>query len=123
MGPAAAAAAITSRTTAIVAVHLYGHPADLGAIVPLCQRHGLLLIEDCAQAHGARYRGQKVGTFGQAAAFSFYPTKNLGAFGDGGAVYTAAPALAARLRRLRNYGQEVRYRHVERGVNSRLDEI
>jgi dTDP-4-amino-4,6-dideoxygalactose transaminase len=123
IGPAAASAAITPRTTAIVAVHLYGHPADLGAIVPLCKRHGLLLIEDCAQAHGALYQGRKVGTFGQAAAFSFYPTKNLGAFGDGGAVYTADPALAARLRRLRNYGQEVRYHHVERGVNSRLDEI
>src|SRR5208283_2986834 len=80
-------------------------------------------IEDCAQAHGARYRGRLVGTFGKLAAFSFYPTKNLGAYGDGGAVITADAALADRLKRLRNYGQTVRYHHVERGVNSRLDEM
>ncbi len=121
--PAAAAAAVTPRTSALVAVHLYGHPADLGALEPLCNKHGLFLVEDCAQSHGARYQGRKVGTFGQAAAFSFYPTKNLGAAGDGGAVLAADPALAARLRRIRNYGQSVRYRHEERGVNSRLDEM
>jgi dTDP-4-amino-4,6-dideoxygalactose transaminase len=89
----------------------------------LAQRHGLLLVEDCAQAHGARYRGQLVGTFGDLAAFSFYPTKNLGAYGDGGAVITRNDALAARLRRLRNYGQEQRYHAIERGMNSRLDEL
>jgi dTDP-4-amino-4,6-dideoxygalactose transaminase len=123
MDPAAAEAAITPRTRAIVPVHLYGHPAEMQSIAALAQRHGLLLIEDCAQAHGARYRGQLVGTFGDLAAFSFYPTKNLGAYGDGGAVITRNDALATRLRRLRNYGQEQRYHAIERGMNSRLDEL
>jgi dTDP-4-amino-4,6-dideoxygalactose transaminase len=123
MAPQAAAAAITPRTRAIVPVHLYGHPADLEPLGNLCTRHGLALIEDCSQAHGARYRGRRVGTLGTLAAFSFYPTKNLGACGDGGAVWTADPHLADRLRKLRNYGQVDRYNHVERGVNSRLDEI
>jgi dTDP-3-amino-3,4,6-trideoxy-alpha-D-glucose transaminase len=123
MDPAAAASAVTPRTRAIVPVHLYGHPADMPAIAALAERHGLLVIEDCAQAHGARLNGRLVGTFGHLGAFSFYPTKNLGACGDGGAVITGDSRLAARLRRLRTYGQESRYRHVERGVNSRLDEI
>ncbi|MEX2015862.1 MAG: DegT/DnrJ/EryC1/StrS family aminotransferase [Candidatus Hydrogenedentales bacterium] len=123
MDPAAAEAAITPRTRAIVPVHLYGHPADMQSLTAIAQRHGLLLIEDCAQAHGARYHGQLAGTFGDLAAFSFYPTKNLGAYGDGGAVITRDDALAARLRRLRNYGQEQRYHAVERGMNSRLDEM
>jgi dTDP-4-amino-4,6-dideoxygalactose transaminase len=121
--PAAAAAAVTPQTRAIVPVHLYGHPADMDAINALAQNHGLAVIEDCAQAHGARYRGKLVGTFGNLAAFSFYPTKNLGAYGDGGAVVTRDDVLAARLRRLRNYGQQQRYQSIERGINSRLDEM
>jgi len=123
MDPAAAAAAVTRRTKAILPVHLYGHPADMPALTRLAERRGLLVIEDCAQAHGARLGARRVGTFGQLGAFSFYPTKNLGACGDGGAVVTNDAQLAARLRRLRSYGQTARYRHVERGVNSRLDEI
>ena len=123
MDPAAAAAAIGHRTKAIVPVHLYGHPADMPSLMALAERRHLLLIEDCAQAHGARLGGRLVGTFGPLGAFSFYPTKNLGACGDGGAVLTGDVQLAARLRRLRTYGQTTRYRHVERGINSRLDEI
>jgi len=123
MDPAAAAAAITPRTRAIVPVHLYGHPADMDALLALKKQHGLFLLEDCAQAHGAEFRGRRVGTMGDAASFSFYPTKNLGALGDGGAIITRDAALAARLKRIRNYGQVVRYRHQERGVNSRLDEL
>jgi dTDP-4-amino-4,6-dideoxygalactose transaminase len=123
MDPAAAAAAVTPRTKALVPVHLYGHPADMPALTALAGRHGLLLIEDCAQAHGARLGGRLVGTFGHLGAFSFYPTKNLGACGDAGAVITGDAQLAARLRRLRTYGQASRYRHLERGVNSRLDEV
>jgi len=123
MAADAAAAAINKRTKAIVPVHLYGHPANIDAIGKLCRDKGLAMVEDCAQAHGARYRGKRVGTFGDAAAFSFYPTKNLGACGDGGAVWTPDAQMADRLRRLRNYGQADRYHHVERGINSRLDEI
>jgi dTDP-4-amino-4,6-dideoxygalactose transaminase len=122
--PHAVAAAVTSRTRAVVAVHLYGQPARLAELRVVCDRHNLLLIEDCAQAHGATYDGRKVGTFGDAAAFSFYPTKNLGAFGDGGAVFTRDGALAERVKRLRNYGQTDRYHHADRGgFNSRLDEL
>jgi dTDP-4-amino-4,6-dideoxygalactose transaminase len=122
--PRAIPAAITSRTRAIVAVHLYGQPAKLAELRAVADRHGLLLIEDCAQAHGAKDEGRRVGTVGHLAAFSFYPTKNLGAFGDAGAVYTADPALADRVRRLRNYGQMNRYQHVDPGgMNSRLDEL
>lgn len=123
MNPAAAEAAIGPRTKAIVPVHLYGHPADMPALAAIARHHSLLLIEDCAQAHGARLGGQLVGTLGHLGAFSFYPTKNLGACGDGGAVITRDAQLAARLRRLRTYGQTSRYCHVERGVNSRLDEM
>jgi len=123
MDPAAAASAITSRTRAIIPVHLYGHPADMNALLAIKQKHGLFLLEDCAQAHGAESQGRRVGTMGDAASFSFYPTKNLGALGDGGAVITRDAALTARLKRIRNYGQVVRYRHQERGVNSRLDEL
>jgi hypothetical protein len=108
---------------AVVLVHLYGQPADLDRIVPLCQRHGIALIEDCAQAHGARLHGQRVGTFGDAATFSFYPTKNLGALGDGGAVATGDPALAERIAALRQYGWHKHYISDEVGVNSRLDEV
>jgi dTDP-3-amino-3,4,6-trideoxy-alpha-D-glucose transaminase len=118
-----AAQAITPRTAAILPVHLYGQPADMHAISALAQTHGLALVEDCCQAHLATCEGQAVGTFGAAGAFSFYPTKNLGALGDGGAVITRDRALAERMKRLRNGGQTDRYRHVELGVNSRLDEL
>jgi dTDP-3-amino-3,4,6-trideoxy-alpha-D-glucose transaminase len=123
MDPAAARAALTSRTRAIVPVHLYGHPAEMKALLDIARRHNLLVLEDCAQAHGARYGGQLVGTMGQLSAFSFYPTKNLGAYGDGGAVITNDAQLAERLQRLRNYGQTQRYYHVQKGINSRLDEM
>ncbi len=123
MDPDAARAAITPRTRALVPVHLYGHPAPLHALSRLAQQHNLLLIEDCAQAHGARHDGRLVGTVGHLGAFSFYPTKNLGAYGDGGCVLTRDARLAERLRLLRNYGQTARYHHGERGVNSRLDEV
>ncbi len=123
MDPAAARAAITPRTRAILPVHLYGQPADMVALSALAREQGLLLIEDCAQAHGARLNGQLVGTFGDLAAFSFYPTKNLGAAGDGGAVITDDADLAEKVRRLRNYGQVSRYQFETRGVNSRLDEL
>ncbi len=121
--PRAVAAAITPRTAAIVPVHLYGQPADMEAIVPVAARHGLAVIEDCCQAHLATCAGRPVGSFGVAAAYSFYPTKNLGALGDGGALTTNDDRVAERVRRLRNGGQSERYRHAEFGVNSRLDEI
>jgi dTDP-4-amino-4,6-dideoxygalactose transaminase len=123
LDPAAVRAALTPRTRAVVPVHLYGRPADMSGLLEVARSARLLVVEDCAQAHGARLAGRLVGTFGQMAAFSFYPTKNLGAFGDAGAVLTADAALAQRLRRLRNYGQAQRYHHVERGVNSRLDDL
>lgn len=123
INPEAVEAAITPRTKAIIPVHLYGHPAAISALSQIAQHHNLLLIEDCAQAHGARHNDQLVGSFGHLAAFSFYPTKNLGAYGDGGAVITNDIQMADRLRRLRNYGQTQRYKHIERGINSRLDEI
>jgi dTDP-3-amino-3,4,6-trideoxy-alpha-D-glucose transaminase len=123
MSPAAAEAAITSRTRALLPVHLYGQAADMGAFEALAARRGLLVIEDCAQAHLATCEGRPVGTIGAAGAFSFYPTKNLGALGDGGAIVTGDAAFAGRLRRLRNGGQSSRYHHVEFGVNSRLDEL
>ena len=123
LDPAACAAAVTARTKAIVPVHLYGQPADLTAIRRLAQRHRLAIVEDCCQAHLATETGVAVGTRSEAAAFSFYPTKNLGALGDGGAVITSDEAVATRVRRLRNGGQRDRYRHVDAGVNSRLDEL
>ena len=123
MNPAAVQAAVTPHTRAVVPVHLYGHPADMTSLGGLAERHRLLLVEDCAQAHGARYDGRLVGTMGQMGAFSFYPTKNLGAYGDGGAIITNDNQVAERLRRLRNYGQTSRYHHLDRGVNSRLDEM
>jgi dTDP-4-amino-4,6-dideoxygalactose transaminase len=104
-------------------VHLYGQPAHLPALARIADRHNLALVEDCCQAHLATCGGQPVGTFGIAGAFSFYPTKNLGALGDGGAIVTGDRGLADRLKRLRNGGQADRYRHVEAGVNSRLDEM
>jgi len=118
-----AAAAITERTAAIVPVDLYGHPADHVALRELADRHGLLLLDDAAQAHGTRLHGKPVGTYAHAASWSFYPGKNLGALSDGGAVTTDDPDLAARVKRLRNYGSARRYEHVEVGYNSRLDEL
>ncbi len=121
--PRAIAAAITPRTAAIMPVHLYGQPADMTAILEIGARHGLAVIEDACQAHLATCGGRPVGSMGAAGALSFYPTKNLGALGDGGAVLTGDRALADRIRRLRNGGQTSRYHHDEFGVNSRLDEI
>jgi dTDP-4-amino-4,6-dideoxygalactose transaminase len=115
--------AIGPRTRAILPVHLYGQAADMSAIAEIAARRGLAIVEDCCQAHLATVGGRPVGTFGVAGAFSFYPTKNLGALGDGGAIVTSDAALADRLKRLRNGGQTDRYRHVEPGVNSRLDEM
>ena len=123
LDPQAVAAAITPRTAAIMPVHLYGQAADMPAIVAVAGRHNLAIIEDCCQAHLATCGGRPVGSFGAAAAYSFYPTKNLGALGDGGAVTTSDPELAARVKRLRNGGQTDRYHHGEFGVNSRLDEM
>ncbi|HSW83546.1 MAG TPA: DegT/DnrJ/EryC1/StrS family aminotransferase [Usitatibacter sp.] len=121
--PAQIDAAVTSRTKAIIPVHLYGLPAHMSAIRYIADCHGLLVIEDAAQAHGATYEGRKVGSLGNAAAFSFYSTKNLGALGDAGAVTTNDPALACRIMRLRNYGGVGRVDHTVRGINSRLDEM
>ncbi len=123
LDPQAAAAAVTPRTAAILPVHLYGQPADMAALVAVAARHNLVIVEDCCQAHLATCDGRPVGSFGAAAAYSFYPTKNLGALGDGGALTTNDAALAARSKRLRNGGQTDRYHHGEFGVNSRLDEM
>ena len=121
--PARIEAAITPRTRAILPVHLYGQPADMTAIAEIAAKHGLRVLEDCAQAHGAAERGRKVGTASDAAAWSFYPGKNLGALGDAGAVTTNDPALAERIRRLANYGSTVKYHNEEKGFNCRLDEL
>jgi dTDP-3-amino-3,4,6-trideoxy-alpha-D-glucose transaminase len=123
LDPRGAAAAITSRTKALMPVHLYGQPADMPALMALAERHHLAVIEDCCQAHAATCAGRPVGSFGDVAAYSFYPTKNLAALGDGGALTTRDAPVAARVRRLRNGGQTDRYHHGEFGVNSRLDEI
>jgi len=116
-------AAVTNRTRAIMPVHLYGQPADVDALLALASERGLHVVEDAAQAHGAAYRGKKCGTLGVAAGFSFYPGKNLGAYGDGGAVTTNDDGLAAEIRSLRNLGSTVRYVHQRMGFNSRLDTI
>jgi len=116
-------AAITARTKVIMPVHLYGQPADMQAVQDIAQRRGLKVLEDAAQSHGAQFRGTRAGALGDAAGFSFYPGKNLGALGDGGAITTNDPALAARVRMLRNYGSEMKYRHELKGINSRLDEL
>jgi len=121
--PALIEAAITSRTKVILPVHLYGQPADLDPILEIARRHGLKVLEDGAQAHGSRYRGQRIGAHGDAVAWSFYPGKNLGAMGDGGAVTTNDPELADRIRVLRNYGSRVKYVNEVQGVNSRLDPL
>jgi dTDP-3-amino-3,4,6-trideoxy-alpha-D-glucose transaminase len=123
ISPDAIAAAIGPRTVAILPVHLYGQAADMTAIAQIAARHHLAIIEDCCQAHLGTSQGRPVGTIGVAGAFSFYPTKNLGALGDGGAIVTNDTALAERLKRLRNGGQRDRYHHLEAGVNTRLDEL
>ncbi|MCI5197450.1 MAG: DegT/DnrJ/EryC1/StrS family aminotransferase [Candidatus Electrothrix sp. AW5] len=114
---------VSKRTKAVLVVHIYGQAADLGRIKKICQDNSLELIEDCAQAHGARYNGQSVGSFGRFGAWSFYPSKNLGAIGDAGAITTQDNELACRMKQLRNYGQVDRYHHDIIGLNSRLDEL
>lgn len=114
---------ITERTKAVMVVHLYGHVADMDKITAICKKHGLKLIEDCAQSHGALYKGKMTGTFGDAGCFSFYPSKNLGAFGDAGALVTNDPELAKEAKIFRNYGSEKRYYNKVAGANSRLDEL
>ncbi len=123
LDPADAAARVTERTVGVLGVHLYGRPFDVDAIRALCDRRGLWLVEDAAQAHGARYRGKPVGGFGKLAGWSFYPTKNLGCFGDGGAVTGSDAELVAKVRLLANHGQTGRYHHVAVGANSRLDSL
>lgn len=115
--------AITPRTRVLLPVHLYGQPADMDPLLAIARRRGLKVLEDAAQAHGARYQGKRVGAHGDAVAWSFYPGKNLGCFGDGGAVTTDDPGLADRIRVLRNYGSRVKYLNEVKGHNSRLDEI
>ena len=123
LDPEQVARAITPRTKAIMPVHLYGHPADMGPLLDLCARHGLKLIEDCAQAHGAEWQGRQVGTIGDVGCYSLYPTKNLGALGDGGIIVTSDAALAEKLRLMRQYGWRDRQLSEIAGFNSRLDEI
>ena len=123
IGAKAVERAITSRTRAVLPVHLYGFPSEISEIQAVCKKHQLTLIEDCAQAIGARHKNQPVGTYGTLGCFSFYPTKNLGAFGDAGAIVTQDSELAKKLRQLRNYGQRGRYEHILAGFNSRLDEL
>jgi dTDP-4-amino-4,6-dideoxygalactose transaminase len=116
-------AAVTPRTKAIVPVHLYGQPADMDPIRAIAARHGLTVIEDAAQAHGARYKDRPAGSLGDLACFSFYPSKNLGAYGEGGMVVTGRADAAARIRALRDWGQETKYRHTMRGFNARMDAL
>ncbi len=123
MEASAIAAAVTPRTKAVLVTHLYGMPTPMDDIVRLCEARELKLVEDCAHAHGAQWRGKKVGTFGDAGCFSFYPTKNLGGFGDGGAVTVRSPAVAEKIRVIRNYGSEKKYRNKMIGANSRLDAL
>lgn len=121
--PAAVAAAVTPRTKAIIPVHLYGQPADMDLLTELAERHGLHVLEDAAQAHGAKYKGKPIGSFGEAACWSFYPGKNLGALGDGGGFTTTSRSLAGKVSMLRNYGSAVKYEHELTGQNSRLDPL
>jgi len=123
ISPEAIEQAITERTKAIVPVHLYGQPADMDPIMEIAHKHGLAVVEDACQAHGAEYKGRRAGSIGDAAAFSFYPGKNLGAYGDGGAVVTNDPDLAEKVRMLRNYGQSRKYHHDFLAFNSRLDTL
>lgn len=119
--PAAIESAVTRRTVGIIPVHLYGQPADMDAIMAIARKHGLWVIEDCAQAHLARYKGRQIGTFGTAATYSFYPGKNLGAMGDAGAVVTNDSALAERVAMLARHGGLIKHQHQIEGINSRLD--
>lgn len=121
--PSRIEAAVTPNTKAIVPVHLYGQACDMEPIMEIAKAHGLKVVEDCAQAHGATYKGKKVGTFGDAAGFSFYPGKNLGALGDAGAVVTNDKELSDKVRALGNYGSDYKYHHIYKGHNSRLDEL
>ena len=121
--PARIEAAITEKTKAIMAVHLYGQCADMDPILAIAHAHGLKVVEDAAQAHGATYKGRRAGSLGDAAGFSFYPGKNLGALGDAGCVTTNDPALAEQIRALGNYGSDYKYHHIYKGQNSRLDEM
>lgn len=114
---------ISSRTRAIMPVHLYGMPCDMDPIMEIANKHGLFVVEDCAQAHGAEYKGKRIGGFGDAAGFSFYPGKNLGALGDAGAVVTNNKDYADKIRALGNYGSDYKYHHIYQGNNSRLDEM
>ena len=114
---------ITEKTKAIMPVHLYGQPCDMDPIMEIAKKHGLSVVEDCAQAHGAKYKGQKIGSFGDAAGFSFYPGKNLGALGDAGATVTNSKEIADKVRALGNYGSDYKYHHIYKGNNSRLDEL
>jgi dTDP-4-amino-4,6-dideoxygalactose transaminase len=123
INPEEVARAITPRTKAIIPVHLYGQPADMDPILELARQHKLYVVEDACQAHGAEYKGRRCGTIGDIAAFSFYPGKNLGAYGDGGALTTMRADLAERVWLLRNYGQKVKYQHILKGFNSRLDTL
>jgi dTDP-4-amino-4,6-dideoxygalactose transaminase len=123
IAPEAIEAAITERTKAVMPVHLFGQPADMARISALCEKHGLLLIEDCAQSFGATVQRRQTGSFGLSAGFSFFPSKNLGCYGDGGLVATQSDQVAAKVKMLRNHGSEVRYYHDVIGYNSRLDEI
>jgi dTDP-4-amino-4,6-dideoxygalactose transaminase len=123
MDPGAIEAAITPRTKAILPVHLYGQPADMEPIAEIARHHGLLVIEDAAQAHGAKYKGRPVGSLGDIACFSFYPGKNLGAYGEGGAITTSNAAYARTIRMLRDWGQDGKYHHVLRGFNYRMEAL
>ncbi len=123
LDPDAAAARVSPRTVGLLAVHLYGRPFDPDALGAVCERHGLWLVEDAAQAHGASWKGRRAGSLGRLAAWSFYPTKNLGAFGDGGAVTGRDADLLERVRLLANHGQDHRYHHLLIGTNSRLDSL
>lgn len=123
INPALIEEKITDKTKAIMPVHLYGQACDMGSIMEIARKHNLKVVEDCAQAHGATYKDQKIGTFGDAAGFSFYPGKNLGALGDAGAVVTNDLNLAQKVRALGNYGSDYKYHHIYKGNNSRLDEL
>jgi dTDP-4-amino-4,6-dideoxygalactose transaminase len=123
MDPAKIERAVTPRTKAIVPVHLYGQPADMDAIRDVADRHRLIVIEDACQSHGSEYKGRRCGSMGLLGCFSFYPGKNLGAYGEGGAIVTSDPALATKVRLLRSWGEEVRYEHKHRGFNYRMDGV
>src|SRR5271168_1962412 len=123
MDPARIAPAITAKTKAIVPVHLYGNPADMDPILEIARKHGLTVIEDAAQAHGAEYKGRRCGSMGELGCFSFYPGKNLGAYGEGGLITTSNPELARKMRMLRDWGAEKKYQHVLKGFNYRMEGV